>query len=81
MTATSQDLAALMTINEIDLRGRRYRLVFLQAIEGVEEVLVGALVVPIELVEGIPHSVLQAVASRLRTLDLVTNDRADPACA
>jgi hypothetical protein len=68
VTAAFQDLAALMTINQIELSGRGFRLLFLHADDETEDNLVGGLVVAIEVAESIPHSVLDAVASRLRTL-------------
>ncbi len=68
VTARFQDLAALATINEIELPGRRFRLIFLELPEGAESLLVGALLVPRDVAEQIPHSVLEAVASRLKTL-------------
>ncbi len=68
VTARFQDLAALATINEIELPGRRFRLIFLELPEGTENTLVGALLVPRDIAEQIPHSVLEAVASRLKTL-------------
>ncbi|HVZ37372.1 MAG TPA: hypothetical protein VG963_33355, partial [Polyangiaceae bacterium] len=73
-TAVADDLASLQNINELTLDGRSYRLIFLQALEASAEVVVGGLVVPVEIADLIPHTVLEAVASRFRTLSTHTSE-------
>jgi serine/threonine-protein kinase len=68
MTATIQDLAALATINQVELSNRAYRLLFLHAFDEQPSDLVGALLVPAEVADAIPRAVLEAVATRLKTL-------------
>jgi hypothetical protein len=74
MTAAVEDLQSLHKINEIELDDRHYRLIFLQTVQGMDEVVVGGLVVPVEVADSIPHTVLEAVASRFRTLSTHTDD-------
>ena len=68
MTAAVDDLSSLDELNEIELGGRTHRIVFLQTVQASDDITVGALVIPAELVAHIPHTVLEAMASRLKTL-------------